>query len=170
MHLPLFRNRLSEHVQIIPINCEEIEDRKISKKTSVSRIMINSPITTQPQESGSSLGLKPSIPDKPKNIQLIKKLLEDKKSANICLGHEMISPSYQPQSIGRSENHHRPIEKQKNRPHTINLETEDTTPILRGTSKLKNNSVFDLKYVHFTSYVLSIYTNYFLTISVPEIL
>ena len=105
--------------------------------------MINSPITTQPQESGPSLGLKPSIPDKPKNIQLIKKMLEDKKSSNICLGHEMIFPSRQLQAIGKSENHHQPIAKLKNRPHTINLETEDTSSILRRTSKLKNNSVIE---------------------------
>ena len=139
--MSLFRNRLSDHVQIIPINCDEMESKKIGKKSSVSRIMINSPITTQPQESGSSLALKPSVPDKPKNIQLIKKMLEDKKSANICLGHEAISQNHHLQPIGNLENHHKPIEKLKNKPHTVNLETEDTSAILRKTSKLKNNSV-----------------------------
>ena len=82
----IFRNRISsDHVQVIPINFEDNESKafckKVTPQSSVSRIMISS---TQTQSIS-----KPIIPDKPKNIQLIKKKLEDIKSANICPSSEI---------------------------------------------------------------------------------
>jgi len=82
---PAARSRVSpDHVHIIPINFEDNESKIFSKsvtpQSSVSRIMISS----QTQSI-----LKPTVPEKPKNIQLIKKKLEDIKSANVYPSSEI---------------------------------------------------------------------------------
>ena len=86
-----------EHVQVIPICFEdnpqdarslenkdvrslEDKDDRSPGLSSISRVMI----TNNPTSAVIKTPTKPTLPDKPKNIQLIKKKLENLKSANIC--------------------------------------------------------------------------------------
>ena len=59
-----------QHVQIIPINVEEVSNVTKQQKQKVSRITVNSQFNLE----------KPSVPDRPKNIGDIKKILERKNS------------------------------------------------------------------------------------------
>ena len=94
-----------EHVQVIPIcfennpqDARSLEDKDVRSfedkgdrssedkgarspgLSSISRVMI----TNNPSSTVIKTPTKPTLPDKPKNIQLIKKKLENLKSANIC--------------------------------------------------------------------------------------
>ena len=98
---PAPRNRVSrEHVQIIPISFEDNDQdvKRVERRhcnnpglSSVSRVLISS--SGNPGENQSSAEIKtttkPNLPDKPKNIQLIKKKLENLKSANICSNSDL---------------------------------------------------------------------------------
>jgi len=59
-----------QHVQIIPINVGEVSNVTKQQKKKVSRITVNSQFNLE----------KPSVPDRPKNIGDIKKILERKNS------------------------------------------------------------------------------------------
>ena len=93
---PAPRTRVSrEHVQIIPISFEDkdpevsrVENRNYNPGlSSISRVVISS---GDNQSSGEiKTTTKPNLPDKPKNIQLIKKKLENLKSANICSNSDL---------------------------------------------------------------------------------
>ena len=90
---PAPRTRVSrEHVQIIPISFEDkdpdgsrVESRNYNPGlSSISRVVISSGSGDNQSSAEIKTTTKPNLPDKPKNIQLIKKKLENLKSANIC--------------------------------------------------------------------------------------
>ena len=97
---PAPRNRVArEHVQIIPISFEDNHDHDVRRAesrrnylsnpglSSVSRVVISSGDNQSSAEMKTTT--KPNLPDKPKNIQLIKKKLENLKSANICSSSDL---------------------------------------------------------------------------------
>ena len=93
---PAPRNRVSrEHVQIIPISFEDTDHDVTSRNNnnpglaSVSRVVINSSSDSQSTAEIKTTTTKPNLPDKPKNIQLIKKKLENLKSSNICSNSDL---------------------------------------------------------------------------------
>ena len=94
---PAPRNRVSrEHIQIIPISFEDTDQdvRRAGSRnnnpglSSVSRVVINSSGDNQ-SSAEIKTTTKPNLPDKPKNIKLIKKKLENLKSANICSNSDL---------------------------------------------------------------------------------
>ena len=92
---PAPRTRVSrEHVQIIPISFED-KDPEVSRvesrnyNPSISRVVISSGSGDNQSSAEIKTTTKPNLPDKPKNIQLIKKKLENLKSANICSNSDL---------------------------------------------------------------------------------
>ena len=87
-----YRHRAAskEHVQIIPISFEAADSKRSQQPpvSRVSRVMLNTPPPASPQQQQQQQQqlqqqpVKPSVPDKPKNIQFIKKKLETLKSGH----------------------------------------------------------------------------------------
>ena len=77
-----------EHVQIIPISFEAADSKRSQPPpvSRVSRVMLNTPPPASPQQQQQQQQqqqpVKPSVPDKPKNIQFIKRKLETLKSGH----------------------------------------------------------------------------------------